>query len=95
MEREIIHSCGHAERHIVGGTFAADGDAQARRLARMKCKPCFKAGKQAKADVQADADRATLAGIELPGLTGSERQIAWAETIRLESLAALRDKVRV
>ncbi len=89
MEREITHSCGHVERHPVGGTFASDGDAQARKLARMKCKPCFKAGKQAKADVQAEADRATLAGIALPDLTGSDRQVAWAVSIRLERLAML------
>ncbi len=89
MEREITHSCGHIERHFVGGMFAADGDAQARRIARMKCKPCFKAGKQAKANVQAETDRATLAGMDLPELTGSEKQTSWATTIRLERLAAL------
>lgn len=89
MEREITHSCGHIERHFVGGMFAGDGDAQARKLARMKCKPCFKASKQAKADVQAEADRATLAGVVLPDLAGSDRQVAWASTIRLEKLAAL------
>lgn len=89
MEREITHSCGHVERHVVGGMFASDGDAQARKLARMKCKPCYKAGKQAKADVQADADRATLAEVVLPDLIGSDRQIAWAVSIRLEQLAVL------
>ncbi len=89
MEREITHSCGHVERHFVGGMFAGDGDAQARKLARMKCKPCFKAGKQAKADVQAEADRTTLAGVSLPDLAGSERQVAWAASIRLDRLAAL------
>ena len=89
MEREITHSCGHVERHFVGGVFASDGDAQARKLARMKCKPCFKAGKQAKADVQAEADRATLAEVALPDLAGSDRQVAWAVSIRLERLALL------
>ncbi|WP_267381480.1 MULTISPECIES: hypothetical protein [unclassified Sphingomonas] len=89
MEREITHSCGHVERHFVGGTFASDAEAQARKLARMKCKPCFKASKKAKADIQADLDRTTLSGVDLPALTGSDRQVAWAATIRLERLAAL------
>lgn len=93
MEREITHSCGHVERHFVGGMYAGDGDAQARKLARMKCKPCFKAGKQAKANVQAEADRATLVGVVLPDLAGSDRQIAWAVSIRLERLAVLQRTV--
>ena len=37
---------------------------------------------------QAASDEATLAGVVLPALTGSERQVAWAETIRRERLAA-------
>lgn len=89
MERELTHSCGHQEKHMVFGFFAADADREARRLSRRKCTSCFRAGKAAKADTQGAADRATLDGIELPPLSGSEKQVAWAAMIRLERLAAL------
>lgn len=85
MGHEVTHSCGHSERHTIYGTFAADIDRQARQLSRRKCTPCYKAGKATKAV----ADGALLDGIALPALTGSEKQVSWAETIRVERLAAL------
>ncbi|TVV76950.1 hypothetical protein [Sphingomonas solaris] len=85
MQREITHSCGHIERHAIYSEFAADGDRQARQVARRKCTPCYKAGKAAKAA----ADRALLDGVDLPTLIGSEKQVNWAATIRTERLAVL------
>lgn len=85
MGHEVKHSCGHAEQHVIFGMFAADIDRQARQLSRRKCTPCYKAGKATKAMT----DAALLADINLPALTGSEKQVSWAETIRVESLALL------
>ena len=90
MRNEIRHSCGHTQQHfIVGGAFAADAEREARRLARRTCTACYRAGKQAGAAAQAAVDRETLNAVQLPPLAGSERQVAWAEAIRLERLAAL------
>ena len=86
MEREITHSCGHAERHMVYGQYAADSDRKIRDLSRRKCTTCYAAQKAA----GAAADQALLAGVELPALTGSEKQVRWAGTIRTERLARLR-----
>ncbi len=85
MGHEVTHSCGHSEQHAIFGAFAADIDRQARKLSRRRCTPCYKAGKAAKAE----SDAVLLDGIDLPALTGSEKQVRWAETIRIERLALL------
>ena len=54
-----------------------------------KCRTCFVADKrseQAEAAAQSDA---AIAHFDLPQLAGSERQVAWATTIRAGRLAAL------
>ena len=88
MHREITHSCGHLERHLIVVQFAYEGDAKARQLERRKCTDCYRAGKQSKAADQAGADNVVLAGIDLPALVGSEKQVDWAGKIRRERLAA-------
>ncbi|KQM30935.1 hypothetical protein ASE59_07580 [Sphingomonas sp. Leaf10] len=40
-------------------------------------------------EAEAAAHRAAIAGHALPPLTGSARQVAWADTIRAERLARL------
>ncbi len=85
MGHEVTHSCGHSEQHSIFGMVAADLDRQARQLSRRKCTACYKAAKATKAE----ADAILLAQIELPPLTGSEKQVSWAETIRIERLAML------
>ena len=89
MDRTITHSCGHAESHAVAGYWVADQDREADRLARRKCTGCAtEARRLAAAKVQLAA-RDQLGPVELPPLSGSPRQVAWAETIRLQQLAAL------
>ncbi len=88
MHREITHSCGHVERHLIVVQFAYEGDTKARQLERRKCTDCYRAGKESKAADQAAADDATLADIDLPALVGSEKQVDWAGKIRRERLAA-------
>ncbi len=87
MHRDITHSCGHIERQLIVVQFAYEGDTKARQLERRKCTACTRAGKQAKAADQATADEATLTGLELPALVGSEKQVDWAGKIRRERLA--------
>ena len=47
MEREITHRCGHAQRHFVGGVYAAQRDRDAARLARRACTCCCRQARQA------------------------------------------------
>jgi hypothetical protein len=88
MHWDVTHSCGHIERHLIVVQFAYLGETRARQLKRRKCTSCYSAGKQARAADEATADDAVLAGIELPALVGSERQVDWAGKIRRERLAA-------
>lgn len=89
MERQIKHSCGHEQTHMILGTFAADCERQAARLARQKCKPCYVGAKKAVDDAQAAQDNAVVAEITLIELSGSAKQVAWAGTIRVKRIAAL------
>lgn len=86
MERNVIHSCGHTEQHMIYGHFAAESDRKAQALARRSCTPCYQTRKEA----EAAAAAASLGVQALPALTGSEKQVSWAEKIRVEQLAKLR-----
>ena len=88
MNWEVTHSCGHIENHLIVADFAYVAETRARQLKRRKCASCYRTGKAAKAAEQAMSDEAALADIALPALTGSERQVAWAENIRSQRLAA-------
>lgn len=85
MERDVIHSCGHTEQHMIYGHFAAESDRKVRELSRRSCTPCYKVRKEA----AADADKLLLDGQEFPALTGSEKQVSWAGKIRIDRLAKL------
>lgn len=89
MDRIITHSCGHAEQHFVGGYWVCDRDREADRLARRKCTSCATAARRTAAAKVQLATREQLGVVQLPPLSGSPRQIAWAETIRFQQLAAL------
>jgi len=74
-----MHCCGHPRRHHVGGWCVADEDRAAARLARKRCPAC----------TATDAET-LVADPALPSLAGSPRQVAWAEAIRRDRLAAIR-----
>ena len=87
---EIVHQCGHTNVHqIVGPT--AGRDRKAEYLATTLCAECYYAqrAKEREAASATAADVAKSAG--LPALTGSVKQIAWAETIRAEKIKELDD----
>ncbi|KQM21119.1 hypothetical protein ASE73_05325 [Sphingomonas sp. Leaf24] len=85
MKRTIRHRCGHTQHHDIFAFTAADQTRTELRLERQRCTDCMAT---ARAE-QAAADRAAIAGHALPPLTGSARQVAWADTIRAERLAKL------
>lgn len=88
MEQRITHACGHEQAHYLTG-FASQQDRKAQWLKTTKCRSCFiTETKIAQADA-ALRDRAAIAHLDLPPLTGSDRQVAWATSVRASRLAAL------
>ena len=55
-----------------------------------RCRTCFAAVKKAESDAALAAATAELADLTILPLDGSERQVAWAETIRADKLVAVR-----
>ena len=81
---DVVFSCGHEERIELFGK----GTERERKIAWFKkhglCSDCYKAEQQAKAEQRA-------AAWELPALTGSPKQIAWAERIRSDFFTDFED----
>ncbi len=81
MAKQITFECGHTapitgfRRAVDGNESHADFDRREEWLATQPCPACYSAA------INADAD--------LPTLIGSDKQIAWAETIRAEKLAEM------
>ena len=80
MEQFITHACGLAQAHYLTG-FASQQERKARWLQTTKCRTCFIAGKQSEQAAAAARDGAAACHLELPPLTGNDRQVAWATTI--------------
>lgn len=85
MSTIVTHSCGHQQTHALFGTFAADIEREARRLARRTCSACYKENRTR----AAEADTALLLDLPLAPLEGSDKQVSWADTIRAKRIAAL------
>lgn len=77
----IVRRCGHTETIQIYGK-VADRQGKADWEATRLCAECYKAEQAAQraAENAAAAESAQAAG--LPALAGSEKQIAWAESIR-------------
>ncbi len=88
MEQLITHACGHEQAHSLTG-FASQQERKARWLRTTTCRTCFIAEKRSEQAHAAAQDSAAVAHLDLPALTGSDRQIAWASTIRAKRLATV------
>jgi len=88
MEQRIIHACGHEQVHYLSG-FDSQQKRKAKWLKTTACRDCFVAEKWAKEVAAAAASSAAVLHLDLPPLTGTDRQIGWALTIRTKRLAAL------
>ena len=78
MQTTITHTCGHTETVQMYGS-ASERDSKAAWLASKPCQECQRKAQQAQATESAQAQG-------LPALTGSDKQVAWATTIRAEQL---------
>lgn len=85
---QITHSCGCTVTHnIVGTNVNGERERKAAWLADRACTECYRKEQQTKA---AESNK------DLPTLTGSDKQIAWAEQIRAQaakSLCAVKEHV--
>jgi hypothetical protein len=88
MEYRIAHICDYEQAHFLSG-FVSQMDRKAAWLKTTKCKSRFVAEKQAAQIDAAAIDTAAIAHLNLLPLTGSDRQIAWATSIRAKRLAAM------
>ncbi len=88
MEQRIIHTCGHEQGHYLTG-FDSQQERKARWLKTTTCRDCFVAEKRAAEAAAAASIIAAVSQLDLPLLTGSDRQSSWASTIRTKRLAGL------
>jgi hypothetical protein len=88
MEQQIIHACGHEQGHYLTG-YDSQQERRAKWLKTTSCRDCFVAEKRAEEAAAAALSSAAIAHLNLPLLTGTDRQISWASTIRTKRLAAL------
>lgn len=81
MQTTITHTCGHTETVQMYGS-SSERDSKAAWLAGKPCQECQRKAQQAQAAESAQAQG-------LSALTGSDKQVAWATTIRAEQLAGV------
>lgn len=89
MGREsITYACGHAETVQLYGP-RQRRESRARWLAESECGTCWKAQQDRERSERSERNAAANRAAGLPGLQGSPKQVAWAETIRAEMLDGL------
>lgn len=87
---EIRHRCGHTtEQQIYGTDVRGERERTAARLARGLCPSCTAEQRAAEHAVATAAATEAAAAESLPALSGSQKQVAWAETIRRTVLDAM------
>lgn len=88
----IKHICGHTQVHQIYGTNShGERDNKQAWLATQICYDCYKAQQQAERDAKNTESAKANAEANLPTLTGTPKQIAWAETIRAEKIKKLNE----
>jgi len=84
----IKHSCGHEEEHSLFGPYK-DRDRKEEWLKSRLCSECWRAEQEKQRERQNQEAAKANAEAGLPTLTGSPKQVTWAETIRAAKLADL------
>ncbi|GHV36363.1 hypothetical protein FACS1894187_10840 [Synergistales bacterium] len=88
---DIIYSCGHEGRvDIIGPT--KDRQRKADWYASGLCPECYEAKKLADRAAELEKAKANAVEMELPELTGTEKQVAWAMKIRDAFVSSIADR---
>lgn len=81
----VNYACGHSDRMQIYGP-TKDRQRQADAESRKLCPDCYRTQRDAANAAQSAVDKAKADAAGLPALLGSDKQIAWAETIRVKML---------
>ena len=81
----IVRSCGHKEEVNIAGK-QDQRDSKVAFESSKSCYPCWKAQQNAERAKEVVGLAADAVAAGLPALTGSEKQISWAEKIRAERM---------
>ena len=84
----LKYECGHTTREQLYGPMAQRERTIERALDRL-CPDCYAAKLEAERAEESAAAAEAAKDAGLPALTGSEKQIAWAESIRAKQVAEL------
>lgn len=90
---DITHTCGH-ESVVRLTRKSSYREWMTERLEGQLCDSCWQAEKARRRAEENSAAAAANAAAGLPELTGSEKQVAWAETIRRQKLDTLESVLR-
>jgi hypothetical protein len=92
-KHDIEHVCGHTVTHnIVGPNKLRQGKID--WLAARDCSDCHASAQQRERERQSEVAAERAADLQLPVLHGSEKQVAWAEKIRVSMLDAFVSCIR-
>jgi len=91
---EIIHACGHAENTQIYGPMR-ERQGKADWLASRDCAECYQRKLQQQRAEASTRAAAQSAAAGLPALSGSDKQIAWAETLRCDNLRGIPNMLRL
>ncbi|MGW3197157.1 hypothetical protein ACWDBD_21715 [Streptomyces sp. NPDC001118] len=87
MKTAIEHVCGHIHTADLLGTNAhGERDRKAEWLATQLCPACARTQRDEDHQRQAEEAAHTAAANDWPTLTGSEKQISWADQIRVAAI---------
>jgi hypothetical protein len=94
MKTAIEHSCGHrTTANLYGTNVHGERDRKAEWLAARPCPACARAEREHEQQEQNRKAAEEAAASAWPALTGSDKQIAWANTIRAETVQAMADRL--
>lgn len=94
MKTAIEHACGHTQTTDLLGTNAhGERDRKAEWLATQLCPACARTQRDETHKQQAEDATRTATESGWPTLTGSEKQIAWAEQIRVTAVADMEKRL--
>lgn len=94
MKTAIDHTCGHrTEANLTGTNTHGERDRKATHLATRPCPDCARADRETGRQEQNQQAAADASANGWPALTGTDRQIAWATTLRAETIQAMADRL--